>query len=107
MQMVYEDRVIRMCDFAGPQSTIEGYTFNNCFVRGPAVIVVQNDTFSNSTFQGDPEAMLWPILPPRTSVIGAILVKDCTFERCVFSNVGFAGPPEFIESFRSQVGGAP
>jgi len=47
---------------------------------------------------------LWEIPPERTEVIGAILLRNCTFEGCTFINVGFAGPPEFIEQVRQNLG---
>ena len=47
---------------------------------------------------------MWEITPERPEVIGAILALNCTFEGCTFMNVGFAGPPEFVQQIRQSLG---
>ncbi len=47
--------------------------------------------------------MLWVISPGRPGVIDAILALNCTFEGCTFMNVGFAGPPEFVQQIRQNL----
>jgi len=95
---------VRLCELAGTEGVIEGLHFTDCQITGPAVLVVQGDfSLVNSEILGNPDAYLWEIPPNRSRVVGAILVKDCKFERCTFKNVGWAGPPEFIERVRQSV----
>ncbi len=76
--------------------------FEGCDLKDPAVLIPQGSTFANTSLVGDTDALLWEIPPDRTQVIGAILVRNCTFEGCTFMNVGFAGPPEFIRQVRNR-----
>ncbi len=101
---VYRDAVIRIAELAGEQGVLEGFVFEGCDIKGPVVLVPQDSTFANSSLVGDPDALLWEIPPDRPEVIGAILVRNCTFEGCTFINVGLAGPPEFVEQVRESLG---
>jgi len=95
---------VRLTELAGDEGVIEGDRFKDCHVYGPAVLVVQGEfSLLDSEIEGDSDAFLWEISPDRERVIGAILVKNTSFERCTFRNVGFAGPPEFIERIRLHV----
>ena len=42
--------------------------------------------------------------PERPEVLGASLALNCTFEGCTFMNVGFAGPPEFVQQIGQSLG---
>ncbi len=101
---VYRDAVIRIAELAGEQGVLEGFVFEGCDLKGPAVVVPQGSNFANTNLVGDPDALLWEIPPDRPEVIGAILVRNCTFEGCTFINVGLAGPPEFVEQVRESLG---
>ena len=101
---VYRDAVIRISELAGEQGVLEGFVFESCDLKGPAVIVPQGSNFASSRLVGDPDALLWEIAPDRPEVIGAILVRNCTFEDCTFLDVGFAGPAEFVEQVRQSLG---
>ena len=101
---VYRDAVIRISELAGEQGVLEGFVFESCDLKGPAVVVPQGSNFASSRLVGDPDALLWEIPPNRPEVIGAILVRNCTFEDCTFINVGFAGPAEFVEQVRQSLG---
>ena len=101
---VYRDAVIQIAELAGEQGVLEGFVFEGCDLKGPAVLVPQGSNFANSNLVGDPDALLWEIPPDRPGVIGAILVRNCTFEGCTFLNVGFAGPPEFVREVMQSLG---
>lgn len=95
---------IYLADLARDNGVLEGFHFEGCHVMGPAVIVVQGEfDLVNNTIEGDPDAFLWELQPDRERVTGAILVKDTTFERCKFTNVGLAGYSDFIEQVRQGV----
>ena len=101
---IYRDAVIRISEFAGESGVLDGFVFEGCDLKGPAVLVPQGSTFVGISLVGEPDALLWEISPDRTEVIGAVLARNCTFERCTFMNVGFAGPPEFIRQMRQSLG---
>ena len=46
---------------------------------------------------------MWRVPPERERVIGAILLKDSTFEDCTFTNIGLAGYSDFIETVRLAI----
>ncbi len=99
----YESRVVRLSELAGDEAVIRGFVFIDCEVRGPAIIYPHNCNFVQGSITGPADAVLWEIPLERTYVIGAILVEDCTFERCRFTSVGFAGNPDFIAMMRNEV----
>ncbi len=100
----YEGRVIRPWEYIDEDGKMEGFTFEDCTIRGPAIFVLQECTVSNSTLRGDADAILWEIPLEKKVVIGPILATRCTFEKCIFENIGFAGPPAFIEEIRKGSG---
>ena len=74
---------------------IEGRTFEDCHILGPAVIHLCGTT----TFYENKHEI--PIIPnwqdatytviSDSGIIGAVIVKDCVFRRCKFSKISFAG----------------
>lgn len=99
----YHDRVVRLSELAGDEGVLDGFTFIGCHLKGPVVVVPRDCAFAHTTFQGHPDALLWEIPESRSSIIGALLVTGCTFERCTFEAVGFAGGPEFARQFRAAL----
>lgn len=99
--------VVRIADFTVTSPTIEGHTFEDCLLIGPAVLAVTgSSTISDCSFDGEIDALLWELPPTRASIIGAIEARDCVFLRCRFQQIGFTGPTEFVEMFRSALGGS-
>src|SRR5438309_804866 len=88
------DKVVRLTQLAVEPGVIEGYTFLGCQINGPAVVLTQGCRISHSHLDGDIDAILWEVPASRPTIIGALLVKDCVFDGCRFSNVGFTGPPD-------------
>jgi hypothetical protein len=100
----YEDRVVRLSELVGTGSVLDGFTFVGCQLNGPAVILPRDSVFASNNFNSpNPAALLWEISPKRSEVVGVIEVRNCTFERCQFSNVGIAGPPKLIKHFRASL----
>jgi hypothetical protein len=92
----YQDRVVRLSELVGDKvpPVIEGLTFDGCHIVGPAVVRLEASSpgsagISNSSFDGDPDAMFIQVAPEQEQVIGVILIRDCRFERCRFQGVGF------------------
>lgn len=101
---VYRDSVIRVADLAGDRGVLDGFVFERCELKGPAVMIPQGSNLANNNLMGNADALLWEIPPDRPEVIGAILARNCTFEDCTFVNVGLAGPPEFVRQVRQSLG---
>lgn len=100
----YYGENIRLTELVGDDGVLEGFRFTDCQIKGPAVLVVQGEfNLVDNTIEGDPEAFLWELSPDREWVLGAILVKDSTFEGCTFTNIGLAGRTDFIERVREGV----
>ena len=104
----YHEENIRLTELVGEDGVLEGFHFTGCQIEGPAVLIVQGEfNLVENEIEGDPGAFLWEISPDRERVVGAILVKNTTFEQCTFKNVGLAGYSEFTEQIRQGVAAQP
>jgi len=89
---------------------IEGVTFRNCLLQGPAVLVPTTTTkFDNCNLgevAGDRRNLFLKAMGPM--IIGGVSVAGCQFESCTFVGVGFAGNDSMIDQFISHLapGGA-
>lgn len=89
----YRNQVVRLPDLAVTHDLIEGVTFENCTLVGPAVIIMLgNCNLQDSGFDGDREAVLWP-LGDRELVVGAIGLVSCNLVGCRLQRIGLAYPP--------------
>jgi hypothetical protein len=82
------------------QPLIQGKAFVDCIIEGPAVLLALSGVVFDACNMGmtgeDPRSlMLMPMA--KNKVIGAIGMKNCTFNRCRFFAVGFTGPDAFID----------
>jgi hypothetical protein len=82
------------------QGVIEGRTFINCTLEGPAVLAALDGWVFEGCFFGevgdDPGSLLLHTLGER-SVAGVIPFRDCKFVGCNFRAVGFTGNRPFLE----------
>jgi hypothetical protein len=78
---------------------VEGRTFINCRLDGPAVMAaVAGCEFDSTDFgyaSGDIRTMVIRSAAPGR-MIGALPFKDCKFIGCMFFAVGFTGPETFL-----------
>ena len=93
---------------SGGLNLIEGKTFIDCRIEGPAVFLAAGgcdfDACDMGWSGGDiRNLLLAPVGPEK--VIGAIAFRNCTFRRCNFFAVGFTGAPEFLQNFQDVLGG--
>lgn len=87
------------------QMFIEGKTFTECVIEGPAVMAVMNGTVFDSCAMGttsDVRNLLYRPLS-TTKLAGVIGVGNCRFERCQFVQVGFTGSDELLEQLRGGI----
>jgi hypothetical protein len=96
---------IRIADLTVVDDVIEGVTFENCNIVGPAVIVFLGAvTMRHSGFDGDPEGTFWDT-GEREHISGAVGLKDCTIVGCRFQRIGVAVRPGEKEHFLQGFGG--
>lgn len=88
------------------QPIIQGRTFRNCRVEGPAVLLavggVNFDACDLGFAGGDVRNLLFRPVGPKA--VGAIPVRDCLFQGCLFFAVGYTGAPDFIDQVISVLG---
>lgn len=89
----FRDDVIRVSELTVRGPRIEGYTFINCRILGPAVLaLVDNVTVVHCEFEADINSIFWEIDPEaRPTVYGAVGVTNTTFSSCSFEAIGLAG----------------
>ena len=101
---IYRNESVRLSDLTALEDVVDGVTFANCEILGPAVIVLLGDTHVNGChWSGDAEAVIWPA-HGRTSVVGAIGLKDCVISQCQFYRVGIFVPDEQMAAVRAGFG---
>lgn len=95
---------LRLADLADERDLLIGWTFDDCTLVGPAVVVLVGDgTLSGCTLRGDPAGLFWP-LGDRDHVIGAIGLLECTITNCRLERIGIAYPPEQEAAIRAGFG---
>lgn len=87
---------------------VEDREFISATIQGPQVLYASGDcTFLDSSFTFDTtfDSILIPLegTHPWCGLLG---IRRCEFIDCTFFRIAFAGPPEQLEHFRSQVDGA-
>ncbi len=91
---------------AGGGAVIEGRTFSDCYIEGPAVmLVLDGNQFEGTNFGptgGDMRAMLFRPLSGKTA-IGAIPVRNCVFRNCQFHTLGITGTDDLLQMLTEQV----
>ena len=81
----------------GAQPIISDRIFEDCEVRGPAMIALLNvNTITDSLFDGDIDSLFVEVADKRI-IVGAIGLQSCVFRRCRFTQIGIIGTREQIE----------
>ena len=90
------------------EMAIEGKTFTDCVIEGPAVMAVMNDTTFDSCIMGvttDTRTLLYRPLS-QTKLAGVVGMSNCKFVRCRFVQVGFTGSEKLLEELAAGIGQA-
>lgn len=91
---------------AGGGAVIEGRTFTDCQIEGPAVMLVLEGTqFDRTNFGptgGDLRNILFRPMSGQRA-IGAIPVRNCTFRNCQFHTLGITGGEDLLQMLVDQV----
>lgn len=91
---------------AGGQGVLEGRTFTDCRIEGPAVMLVLEGVHFDGTHFGSTGGDLRNMLfRPMSGVmaIGAIPVRNCTFTNCQFITLGITGNDDLLQMLVDQV----
>src|SRR5215210_4252011 len=96
----YRRSVIDIVELVDVRGVIEGVTFVDCTIRGPAVLLADRVEIVDTNLGADTDAVFWEIPRERKVVAGAISVKQCKFDRCLFVNIGIAGPEPYIRQIK-------
>lgn len=88
-QTYISGKYIRIADFADSNNEIQGRTFEDSYIYGPAVLYVTDHTiFGNNSFNGSSDQVFIPVVDGGViqagDHTGIILIKDSTFKRCHF-----------------------
>lgn len=87
------------------QMAIDGKTFTDCVIEGPAVMAVMSGTTFDNCAMGtttDIRNLLYRPLS-TTKLAGVIGVANCRFLRCRFVQVGFTGSDDLLEQLQGGV----
>lgn len=86
------------------QTFIEGKTFTECLIEGPAVMAVMNGTSFDTCSMGVAEDPRTLLLEPRGEMIaGVVGMSNCRFVRCRFVQVGFTGAPDLLDGIEKDL----
>lgn len=78
-----------LLEFIGQEFRIVGRTFEDCLISGPAVIDLRRTYVDDQcVFFVDGNVDATVSVPQKRTLTGALPVRDCTFRRCRFRNVG-------------------
>ena len=87
------------------QMAIDGKTFTDCVIEGPAVVAVMNGTTFDNCAMGttsDVRNLLYRPLS-TTKLAGVVGMANCRFVRCRFAQVGFTGSDDLLEQLLGGV----
>lgn len=97
-------RYFRISELADSNHVIEGRTFEDCYIYGPAVLFAHDNVdLQHSSFEGSKDEVFIPTIGGRTGPgSGVIVLKDCKFRRCHFIGVSFVANPQDVEKWMSS-----
>lgn len=93
--------------FNSGASVIDGLTFTDCLIEGPAVMMVVDGVTFDGCSMGvtkDPNNLL--VQPVGERMTGVIPFSNTRFVRCQFVRVAFTGHPDFMAGFAEGLRGA-
>jgi hypothetical protein len=92
--------IVQIAQEANRRSMIENRRWVGALILGPAVLAPLDAVqITNSSFDAPPDAVFIAIEDNRP-VVGVIGLRNVVFDDCQFQQVGIAGTPASIASFR-------
>lgn len=97
----YRNTVLKLPDLTVTEDVLDGITFENCHLVGPAVLIPLGQTeITGCSFDGELDAVLWPIDDGRPAVTGAIGLNACRLVGCRLTRLGLAVPRAKLDDIR-------
>ena len=87
------------------QMAIDGKTFTDCVIEGPAVMAVMNGTVFDSCNMGSASDLKTLLFRPMgdTKMAGVVGMSNCRFVRCRFVQVGFTGSDGLLDQLTGGI----
>ena len=87
------------------QMFIDGKTFTDCLIEGPAVVAVMNGTQFDNCAMGTTTDVRNLLYRPvgQDKMAGVVGMANCVFLRCRFVQVGFTGSDFVLEELQGGV----
>lgn len=86
------------------EMAIEGKTFTDCVIEGPAVMAVMHATaFENCAMGTTTDVRTLLFRPVGEKMAGVVGVSNCTFVRCRFVQIGFTGTDELLKELETGI----
>lgn len=87
------------------QMVIDGKTFTECLIEGPAVMAVMNGTSFDACAMGTTTDVRNLLYRPvsTTKLAGVVGMSNCRFIRCRFVQIGFTGSEGLIEDLQGGI----
>ena len=104
-QQYISGKYFHVYELAGADNVIEGRTFEDCWIYGPAVLATTSNTnISASVFNSSIDMLLLPIVVPQRVGQGSriILLRDCRFRRCHFVGITFVASATDIQKYKNE-----
>ena len=91
--------------FNAGRPAIDGKTFTDCLIEGPAVMAVMTGTTFESCAMGTTTDVRNLLYRPvgQDKMAGVVGVGNCRFVRCRFVQVGFTGSDNLLEDLQGGV----
>ena len=86
------------------QMSIDGKTFTDCVIEGPAVMAVMTGTTFEACAMGvasDIKTLLFK--PMGSKMAGVVGMSNCKFVRCQFVQVGFTGADDLLTELQGGI----
>ena len=98
MKRNYKDEDVKILELVENPTNpmLEGFTFQNCNIIGPAVVASLSTDWVNNTLT---PSMFIVIPAARQRLEEVIGLKDCLITKCRFTNIGLIGTEDFIRRF--------
>lgn len=94
---------VRMAELLGDDWTINGRSFEDLILCGPAVVYAYETNFIDNVFEGSTDSIIWEVNSDERPVVqGTLLVQHCRFVRCRFVGVGLVLKEGLADEIRDE-----
>ena len=105
MPNVIRNHEFRLTQIPLGANSVRGQAFEDCVIHGPALILpAGSNVFEECHWEavGSIESILWERREGE-SIVGALILHECTFCRCTFRDIGIVGTANALARFRASL----